>query len=173
MSDIGNTRLDDERQIADTDVQLLIAELANLRGQHIPPIPWQQMQTNESDKSLRLIQSADGQYVAITSVPYYAYLIVLAANIGNELRVKNKRLEESNALIYDQSKIEVAEMRAVLKEAKLQLEYLDERHPTGTTPSVLARIRAVMGCNVGDGCEECLNAQPNFAIADAIVGMSL
>ncbi len=33
---------------------------------------------------------------------------------------------------------------ALLREAYLQLEYLDSRHPTGTTPAVLARLRATL-----------------------------
>lgn len=37
-----------------------------------------------------------------------------------------------------------AALREALEEAKLQLEYLDKRHPTGTTPAVIGRIEAAL-----------------------------
>lgn len=39
---------------------------------------------------------------------------------------------------------ENARLRDVLVDARLQLEYLDSRWPTGTTPTILARINTVM-----------------------------
>lgn len=39
---------------------------------------------------------------------------------------------------------EVLRLREVLREADLQLAYLDERQPTGTTPSIRARIAAAL-----------------------------
>lgn len=38
----------------------------------------------------------------------------------------------------------VAALISGLREAKLQLEYLDERFPTGTTPAVLARLDSLL-----------------------------
>jgi hypothetical protein len=35
-------------------------------------------------------------------------------------------------------------MREALEEARRQLEYLDGRFPTGTTPAVIARIEAAL-----------------------------
>jgi hypothetical protein len=41
-----------------------------------------------------------------------------------------------------------------LQEAKLQLEYMDERSPSGTTPTVLARIHAVLSTALGEMNDE-------------------
>jgi hypothetical protein len=38
----------------------------------------------------------------------------------------------------------VDSLRSTLEEARLQLEYMDERSPSGTTPAVLARINAAL-----------------------------
>ena len=40
---------------------------------------------------------------------------------------------------------EVMALRNLLTEARLQLEYIDERSPSGTTPAVIARINAALG----------------------------
>ena len=39
---------------------------------------------------------------------------------------------------------EVLRLRGALREADLQLAYLDERQPTGTTPAIRARIAAAL-----------------------------
>lgn len=40
---------------------------------------------------------------------------------------------------------EIADAREALKDARLQLEYLDSRWPTGTTPTILTRISVALG----------------------------
>jgi hypothetical protein len=63
--------------------------------------------------------------------------------------------------VYQRAKLELAalatrsdpsdELVEMLHEARLQLEYLDGRLPTGTTPAVLARINAALS-KAGHGC---------------------
>lgn len=53
-------------------------------------------------------------------------------------------LSVENAAEVESLRTENARLRDVLVDARLQLEYLDSRWPTGTTPTILARINTVM-----------------------------
>lgn len=61
--------------------------------------------------------------------------------------------QESNGLLVrralDELHAENARLRDVLVDARLQLEYLDSRWPTGTTPAILARINAALAKEAG------------------------
>ncbi len=55
------------------------------------------------------------------------------------LSLNRAMLTHSAALVAENERL-----REGLEEARLQLEYLDERFPTGTTPAVLARGRTAL-----------------------------
>lgn len=44
----------------------------------------------------------------------------------------------------DEAADRIEALEALLGECRLQLEYLDERSPSGTTPAVIARIDALL-----------------------------
>jgi cell division protein FtsB len=62
------------------------------------------------------------------------------------LRGENQRLEARAEALTAQ----VEKMRGALWEADLQLACLDDRHPTGTTPAIRARIRAALAAIRGE-----------------------
>jgi len=57
---------------------------------------------------------------------------------------KSRELCGKAATEIERLTAQVERMREALEEARLQLEYLDERHPTGTTPAMLGKINAAL-----------------------------
>ena len=68
--------------------------------------------------------------------------------LERQLRAEIERLQEAKrralAIADERSKENVA-LRKALEEARLQLEFLNEKEGRGTTEAILARVRAALG----------------------------
>jgi hypothetical protein len=49
----------------------------------------------------------------------------------------------------DELEVKLAKAMGALRDAECQLVYLDERRPTGTTPTIIARVRAAIAALKG------------------------
>lgn len=63
----------------------------------------------------------------------------------NPVFANSNRVLVDNMIRREQQQLDhLVELVNMLEEAKLQLVYLDERFPTGTTPAIIARINALL-----------------------------
>ena len=82
----------------------------------------------ERDESIRLTREAEGEIRRLMEI-FSAENAQVA-----DLRARVAELEADNA-----------RMRGALSDAQLQLEYVQARWPTGTTPTILGRISVALG----------------------------
>jgi len=76
---------------------------------------------------------------------------------GEHYKFMSVIIKMNNAENYDPNAIKAArlvcaapEMLYALREAVIQLEYVDSKFPTGTTPTIIARINAVINKATGE-----------------------